>query len=193
MLAPRRSQRRVGAPGLQGQVVFDFWRRFAQLSRSRATGMRPPSPTPCQKPKILASQRHIFSVNAPGPRRMVGGRQLTAQTATTPLGLFEPGARSPNVARASQRWAGGHNPLGIEAVPGRFIHTAGREGASSGARGGRAPQAAGTGQRMTVDSPGAFGAIRFFRCPGHRVCLHWHPYPSSGGYGKGWERWEAWE
>jgi hypothetical protein len=41
--------------------LFGFWRRFGSV-----TGFfKPaPSPKPCQKPKILAAHRYIFSVNA---------------------------------------------------------------------------------------------------------------------------------
>jgi hypothetical protein len=41
--------------------LFGFWRRFGSV-----TGIfKPaPSPKPCQKPKILAAHRYIFSVNA---------------------------------------------------------------------------------------------------------------------------------
>jgi len=34
-------------------------------------------------------------------------------SAATPLGLRKPRRRQPRVARASQPWAGGHNPVGI--------------------------------------------------------------------------------
>jgi hypothetical protein len=41
--------------------LFDFWLRFGSV-----TGLfKPaPSPKPCQKSKILAAHRYIFSVNA---------------------------------------------------------------------------------------------------------------------------------
>jgi hypothetical protein len=45
-----------------------------------------PSPKPCQKPKILASQRHIFSVNALIPALLIlvlaGGATASAQVVT---------------------------------------------------------------------------------------------------------------
>jgi hypothetical protein len=42
--------------------LFDFWRRFGSV----AGFFKPaPSPKPRQKPKILATLRYIFSVNAP--------------------------------------------------------------------------------------------------------------------------------
>jgi hypothetical protein len=50
----------VENPGSRG--LFDFWRRFGSVT---GLPLEPaPSPKPCPKPKILAAQRYIFSVDA---------------------------------------------------------------------------------------------------------------------------------
>jgi hypothetical protein len=67
--------------------LSDFWFRFGSV-----TGLfKPaPSPKPCQKPKILAAPRYIFSINAPGMSKASAAatRQALICLAGRILGIF---------------------------------------------------------------------------------------------------------
>ncbi len=103
--------------GYQRMATFAA-RADGHLGRMRFAALIPtglwPKAQGCEERATLG-QPSVMVFNPNGVASSGGGRW-----ATTPLGLFRVAADVPKVARASQPWAGGHNPFGIDRMDGHI-------------------------------------------------------------------------